>query len=248
MVALAATHGSLSDVLVNGNVVSQYFNSFGINPTRDKAEVSAFKSVFKSYVAGMIDSVATLNGFYDPNIDATLYTYLTQVTAYNNQWLYAPAGAAGSSAQNNIAYSITGSSTKYEVKSATNAANSITAEVQLSQTGGGFDRCVILSPYATQSAGGNSASYDSGVTSTANGGVLVVHVFSDSASLVVNLQDSADNSTFANVTGYTISPVNATIAAYRYPAAGTTPTGTIRRYTRISWTGTGTFLAAFSRK
>lgn len=248
MVALSPTHGSLADVLVNGNVVSQYFNDFGINPTRDKAEVSAFKSVFKSYVAGMIDSVASISGFYDPNIDTDLYTYLTQVTAYNNQWFYAPAGAQGSTTQNNTAFSITGATTKYEVKSATNSANSITAEVQLSQTGGGLDRGVILSPWITQVAGGNSASYDSGVVSTTNGGVLVVHAFSDVASLVINLQDSADNSTFANVTGYTLSPTNATIAAYRYPAAGVAPTGTIRRYTRITWTGTGTFLAMFSRK
>lgn len=248
MVALSATHGSVADVLVNGNVVSQYFDNFAMAATRDKAETSGFKQLFKSYVAGLIDNVATFSGFYDPNIDLDLYTYLTQLTNYNNQWIYAPQGAQGSSAFGLNAYSVTGSSVKYEVKSAINSANAVSAEVQMSQSGGGLDRGPIYHPWMTEAAGGNTASIDSGVTSTANGGVLIVHTFSDTASLVVTLQDSADNSTFANVTGYTLSPTNATIAAYRFPAAGVTPTGTVRRYTRMTWTGTGTFLAMFSRK
>jgi hypothetical protein len=249
--ALAATHGSNTDVFVNGNVVSQYFNDMTLTQTRDKAETSAFKSLFKSYVAGLIDAVATLTGMFDSSSaiaeDNLLYGYLTALVALDNSWFYAPNGAQGSTAQNQVAYAVFGLSTKYEIKSAMNSANTISAEVQLDNIGGGVERGVILSPWATQGAGGNSASFDSGTVSTANGGVLVVHAFSDTASLVVNLQDSADNSTFANVTGYNISPTNATAAAYRYPAAGTAPTGTIRRYTRVTWTGTGTFLALFAR-
>lgn len=252
MAALAASHGSNADVLVNGNIVSQYFNDFALANARDKAETSAFKSLFKSYVAGLIDTTATLTGFSDNSNPAAegplLYSYLTALTSVDNNWLYSPLGAQGSAAFGNTAYAITGISTKYEVKSALTAANAITAEIQMDQGGGGLDRGQIYVPWSTQGAGGNSTSIDSGVVSTANGGVLWVHTFSDTASLVVNLQDSADNSTFANVTGYTLSPTNATIAAYRYPAAGTTPTGTVRRYTRITWTGTGTFLAMFSRK
>lgn len=251
MVALTASHGSITDVLVNGNIVSQYFNDWTQTATRDKAETSAFKSLFKSYVAGLIDNVVTLSGFFDSSStiseDNLLYNYLTALTAVDNSWFYAPVGAQGSSAQNTVAYAVFGISTKYEVKSALNAANTVTAEIQTDNQGGGMERGNILSPWATQGAGGNSASFDSGVTSTAVGGVFIVQAFSDTASLVVNLQDSADNSTFANVSTYNISPVNATAAAYRFPAAGVTLTGTIRRYTRVTWTGTGTFLAMFAR-
>lgn len=248
MTALMPTHGSVADAFVNGNVVSQYFTDWTQGGTRDKAEVSAFKSVFKAYVAGMIDATVALTGWYDPNIDTELYNWFVATTNVDNNWFWAPAGAQGAGAAGNIGYSITGFSTKYEVKSDIKSANSITAEIQLDQDGGGLDRGNVLSPWVTQSAGGTSSSVDSGVVSTANGGVLVVQAFSDTASLVVNLQDSADNTTFANVTGYTLSPANATAAAYRFPAAGVTPTGTIRRYTRVTWTGTGTFLAFFSRK
>lgn len=248
MTALQPTHGSQADVFVNGNVVSQYFTEFTLGSTRDKAEVSAFKSVFKAYVAGMADATASFNGWFDPNIDVELYTYLTQITASGNMWMYAAQGAQGSGSFGNVAYSVAGSSTKYEMKSATNAANSVSAEVQVSASGGAIDRGNVYHGWATEAASGNTSSIDFGSASSAKGGVFVVHAFNDTAALALNLQDSADNSTFANVTGYAISPANTTTAAYRYPAAGTAPTGTVRRYTRITWTGTGSFFAMFARK
>lgn len=249
MTALAASHGSNADVIVNGNVVSQYFNDATVTHGRDKAETSAFKQQFKSYVGGLIDSTATLTGLFDPNIDLDLYTYLTQMTPANaNMWAYAPQGFQGSTGFGDVITSFTGVSTKYEVKSALTTANTISAEVQMSQNSGGVDRGYVYHPWQTEVGSGNTSSLNYGSTSTTNGGVLIVHAFSDVASLVVNLQDSADNATWANVTGYTLSPTNSTIAAYRYPAAGVTPTGTVRQYTRMTWTGTGTFLAMFSRK
>lgn len=251
MTALLASHGSNTDVLVNGLVVSQYFNQADPSLTRDKAETSAFKQLFKSYVAGLADGVVAIAGMYDASNttaeDPLLYGFLTQVTTNDNYWIHAPLGATGAGAFGNPAKSIAGIATKYEIKSALNSANMIAAEVQLDNTGGGLDNGLILSPWVTQGSGGTGSSVNNGAATT-NGGVLIVHAFSDTASLVVNLQDSADNSSFANVTGFTISPTNATAAAYRFPAAGVTPSGTIRQYTRVTWTGTGTFLALFSRK
>lgn len=251
MVALNAAHAYNTDVLANGLVLSQYFNDFSPSLTRDKAEATAFKQLFKSYVAGLVDGVVAIAGLYDSSNataeDPILYGFLTQVTSTDNNWIHAPLGAQGAGAFGNPANSITGIATKYDVKSALNSANMIAAEVQMDNTGGGFDKGLLLSPWVTQGSAGTGSSINNGAAST-NGGVLIVHAFSDTASLVVNLQDSADNVTFANVSGFTISPVNATAAAYRYPAAGTAPSGTIRQYTRVTWTGTGTFLALFSRK
>jgi hypothetical protein len=251
--ALIPTHGSNADCFVNGNVVTQYFNSAVLGANRDKAEVSAFKGLYKSYVAGMIDATVTFGGMADPNIGGLLYPYLTSVTSggNNNLWMWAPTGAGtagqGAAAFGNFAWSVTGSETKYEEKGGINEAYTLTAEVQLNQDGGGIDRGQIYVPYATQGAGGNTSSINYGSTNSTNGGVLVVHTFSDTASLVVTLQDSADNATWANVTGYTLSPTNSTIGGYRYPAYGVTPAQTIRQYTRVLWTGTGTFVAFFSR-
>ena len=68
MTSLQPTHGSNADCFVNGNVVTQYFNSATLGATRDKAEVSAFKSLYKSYVAGMIDATVTFGGIADANV------------------------------------------------------------------------------------------------------------------------------------------------------------------------------------
>jgi hypothetical protein len=249
--ALNAVHGSNTDVLVNGLVVSQYFNDISPSLSRDKAESSAFKQLFKSYVAGLVDGTVAIAGLFDSSntsaSDSLLYGFLVQATSTDNNWIHAPLGAAGAGAFGNPINSITGISTKYEIKSALTTANLITAEVQLDNTGGGFDKGLILSPWVTQGSGGTGASINNGAAST-NGGVFVVHAFSDAASLVVTLQDSADNATFANVTGFVITTTNSVAAAYRFPAAGVSPSGTIRQYTRITWTGSGTFLALLSRK
>jgi hypothetical protein len=254
--ALQATHGSGSDCFVNGNVVTQYFNSASLGATRDKAESSAFKSPFKSYVAGMSDVAVEFGGMYDPVIDGMVYQQLTNITSgvNTNLWLWVPEGAGstvagntqGAAAFGNPGWSVTGQTVKYTPKGGINEANTITASVQLSQDGGGIDRGVIYVPWQSNAAG-SSSSINYGSTNSTNGGALVVHCFSDVASLVVNLQDSADNATWANVTGYTLSPTNATIGGYRYPAYGVTPSQTIRQYTRVTWTGSGTFVAFFSR-
>lgn len=252
MTALLPSHGVNTDVLVNGLVVSQYFNDFSPSLSRDKADVSAFKQLFKSYVAGEADGTVAIAGMYDSSNttaeDPLLYGYLSAATAVDSNWFYAPLGAQGAGAFGNPGKSITGLTTKYEIKSATSSANVVSAEVQMDATGGGLDSGLILSPWVTQVGSGNGSSTNYGATSSTNGCVLVVHAFSDVASLVVNLQDSADNATWANVTGVTVSPTNSVAGAYRYPAAGTAPSGTVRQYTRVTWTGTGTFLALFSRK
>lgn len=248
MTLLLASHGSNTDVLVDGQVVSQYFNEFSPSFGRDKAEVSAFKQLFKSYVMGLADGTVALAGMYDPNIDNQLQGYLQQLGNADHTWIQAPLGAQGASAFGNPAKSFTGALDKYEPKSALTTANLITASIQLDQNGGGVDNALILSPWVTQGSGGTGSSINNTAGATSNGGVLLVQASNDTASLVVNLQDSADGTTFANVSGYTLSPVNTTAAAYRFPAAGTAPSGTIRQYTRITWTGTGTFLALFSRK
>jgi hypothetical protein len=249
MTALNPTHGSVADVLVNGYVVSQYLNDMAWAGARDKAETTAFKSTNKAYVGGVMDSTAAFSGMFDGSNTSAIDSLLQPALSAGDQfWFYAAGGCQGAAAFGNVGLSIGGFCDKYEIKSAIADANRITANVQTDGNGGGTDRGFVYAPYATQAAPGNTASLDFGSVSTTNGGVLVVHTANDTASLVVSLFDSADNSTFAAVSGYTVSPANATTAAYRYPAVGVTPTGTVRRYTRINWTGTGTFMAFFSRK
>jgi hypothetical protein len=87
----------------------------------------------------------------------------------------------------------------------------------------------------TDVAATNGASLDSGVVSTTFGAQAYLHVFAvTGTSVTVTLQDSADNSTFANITG------GAFIAATTAGAQRLALTGTVRRYVRAITTGTFT--------
>lgn len=94
----------------------------------------------------------------------------------------------------------------------------------------------------TFASAGSGASIDDvdpvyGVTSTALGAAGYLHVISvGSGSAVVAIQDSADNSSFANVTGLAFTGASGATSQ----RLATTSTATVRRYLRVNVTGTFT--------
>lgn len=141
MTALAASHGSVADFYIGTSgspgtpvQISQYLNdvTFGIN--RDKAETSAFKAMFKSYVAGLCDLTIPLAGTADTNISGQLYNLLIMVGAGNAiEYQYAPVGLGTTGTP---LYTGFGFLTKYEEKTAINSAWTFTAEFQSSSITG----------------------------------------------------------------------------------------------------------------
>lgn len=139
MTALSASHGSRADFYIGTSgspgtavSISQYLTDATQTMTRDKAETSAFKQLFKSYVAGLIDLVIPLSGTADVNLDGQLYGLLTMTGAGNAiQYQYAPlgVGTTGSALWTGFGFL-----SKYEQKSAINAAYTFTAEFQASGT------------------------------------------------------------------------------------------------------------------
>lgn len=101
----------------------------------------------------------------------------------------------------------------------------------------------------TDSAATNGASIDYGSVSTAFGLSAYLNVFAvTGTSVTVTLQDSADNSAFANITGATFTAVSGGSSGSEriVTAAG----GTIRRYVRAVTTGTfsnAQFAVSFKR-
>jgi hypothetical protein len=113
---------------------------------------------------------------------------------------------------------------------------------------GESDEGQIQQPLGAISAGPvNSTSIDSGGVSTANGMVAYLQVplltLGSATNLAVKMQDSADNSTFADIAGgaFTViaSSITTTPAAQRLVISGT-----IRRYTRAVMTFTGSSAGA----
>lgn len=89
----------------------------------------------------------------------------------------------------------------------------------------------------TDTAAGNGTSYDTGVVSTAFGWAMYLHVFAfTGTSVTVKVQDSADNSAWADITGATF--VAATAVGSQRVSAGPTSTATVRRYLRVVSSGT----------
>lgn len=139
MTALSASHGSRADFLIGTSgapgtavAISQYLTDATQTMTRDKAETSAFKQIFKSYVAGLIDLVIPLSGTADVNLDGQLYGLLIMTGAGSAiQYQYAPlgVGTTGSALWTGFGFL-----SKYEQKSAINAAYTFTAEFQASGT------------------------------------------------------------------------------------------------------------------
>lgn len=140
MTALAATHGSVADFELGtsgspgtGVVVSQYMDDVTFAMARDKAETSAFKQLFKSYVAGLIDLTIAFNGIADQNIDGQLYNLLIMAGAGNAiQYIYYPEGISPGSGT--AFWTGLGFVDKLELKSAINSAYVFSANFQASGT------------------------------------------------------------------------------------------------------------------
>lgn len=88
----------------------------------------------------------------------------------------------------------------------------------------------------TQGAAGNGTGIDFGATSTLFGWAAYLHVIAfTGTSVTVSVQDSADNATFANLTGGSFVAATA-VGTQRLESA--TRTATVRRYVRFSTAGT----------
>jgi hypothetical protein len=102
----------------------------------------------------------------------------------------------------------------------------------------------------TDTTATNGASVDFGAVSSLFGATGWLHVFSvTGTSVTVTIQDSADNISFANVTGLAFSAV-APGGAPQYQRLQTATGATIRRYVRAITTGTfsnAVFACAFTR-
>jgi hypothetical protein len=89
----------------------------------------------------------------------------------------------------------------------------------------------------TDTAAGNGTSYDTGVVSTAFGWAMYLHVFAfTGTSVTVKVQDSANDSVWADITGATFLAASA-VGSQRV-SAGPTSTATVRRYLRVVSSGT----------
>lgn len=223
-------HGKDTKVYISGYDLTTYFNSFTTTATADLADTSTFGNVYKSFVAGLLDAKMTFEGFFDPTAGA-IEPVLTAKLAQDAYLVQLPAGDV-QGARGRAMYGV---ETTLDIGTSIDGAATISAEAS-SKTGA--EPVTVNCIKGAKSSSGNDASgVNSGyVGGTAFGWSAYLQVFAvsgSSATLDVVLQDSADNSTFLDVSGGNFTQV---LQAGVPTAQRISGTGTLRQYTRFKWT------------
>lgn len=238
-------HGSKAVVYLNGTNVSSFLRSVSVARSVDTAETTVLGLTAKTYIPGLTDGTISAEGFFDgaaAAIDAVISTAIGD--APDSNWLVLPAGDG----LGNKAYGAAAIDTSYEISEPVDDVGTITIEAQAN---GGKDPLQVYHPHGAETTTGNDTSID-GTAQTTNGGVAYLEVTaasgSSSPTLIVKVQDSADNSAFADILTFT------TVAQASAPTSlRAAITGTVRRYTRTTRTIAGTtpsfsYIAAFGRR
>ena len=235
---MTQVHGSRTDVMGNGYLLTPFFNNASFGAQRDSAENTVFKMTSKSHAPGLGDSSMSFGGFWSGDVDEADQILQAALGAGDGVFSYCPSTF---DVVGNPAYSLVAVETGYDITNPIGGMAGVSAAVAAGSAGSGIERGVVSHLFQNEVAAGNGPVVDSGVVGgTLNGGSLVIHAVAANA-LNVFLQDSADGVTFADLAGSLV--VAAGRSSLRLGIAGT-----IRRYTRIRWTGTGQFLAVTNRK
>lgn len=236
---MAVAHGKQTRIYLNGYNLTGFFRKSSSELMRETAETTVFGLDDKTYLPGVKDATASLEGLFDGAVDGVEEVLLAALAADPTILNILPQGDA----LGNVAHGLTTLETKYALDASKDDVVSLNTELQ---SNAGRDRLLVQHALGSEVATGQSASIDNAVQTT-NGGVgyLQVPDIAGITNLSVLIQDSADNSAFATI--LTFAGVTADRGRQRIEIAGT-----VRRYTRTSWVFTGAgssqFWAGFGRR
>lgn len=236
-------HGRNTVVLVNEWNLSPYLNSASVNPVGETADTTTFGATWKTAIAGHLSMTASFAGFHDVD-----QTELDDMLGANDQVLTFCPGAG--SAIGDHAWMLPVIETSLATSSPLGGAVAIAWDVLASSTSALGE---MLHPLGEDTNNTTGASRDGGAATT-TGWMAHLHVTGpvDGGSWVIKLQDSADNSSWADVTGASFT---AATAATSERLVSSSATATLRRYVRYVATRTGgsaghgiTFALAVARR
>lgn len=237
---MPSAHGRKTRVYLNGYDLTGFYRKAESELTREVAESTVFGLDDKTYLPGLRDATASLEGLYDGQIDGIAEVLHAALSADPTILVLCPQGDA----LGNVAHGLSTLATKYSLDASKDDIVTLANEVQ---SAAGRDRLLVQHALGSEVASGQSASIDNTVVSTLNGGVGYLHVpdIAGITNLAVLIEDSADNSAFATI--LTFAGVTADRGRARIEI-----TGTVRRYTRCRWVFTGAgssqFWAGFGRR
>ncbi len=212
---------------------SQFFNDAGLDLSVDTGETTTFQPgaspAWKSFIEGVAHSKVTAKGFYDATNDAAM---MADIRNGGSVLTYGPQGmvAVGDPARLVLVHE-----TSIAESSPIGGAVLMTAAYQGDAAVGlGW----ALHPVSTDTGTTTGATRDD-AAATATGWIAHLHITAvtgSPTSWTVKLQDSADGTTWADVTGGSFTATNVPAAQRLASAAATTA---LRRYVRYVSTVVG---------
>ena len=226
-------HGRLTEILhgtaTTAQDVSAFFYSAQFNTFQNTAEVSTFKSTYKSYLAGLAFSQFFGYGYYDPTLTAVRLSLQAAPGILN----YAPAGA---STIGDLVRLQMFNAVNYKESSGMNKAVAFTWQADSTAPAGtsagmvGYG--VTLHPLASENVGTITPSGDGVMTSAAGTGLIChLHVTAMTGGDTHNfkLQDATTiGGAYSDIAGGAFTAVTA-VGAQRLVI-----TGTVRQFVRVN--------------
>ena len=237
-------HGKNTTVLSGDFDLTTYLNSASASYSVDVPETTTFGSADRSYIVGHNEGTISFEGLFDGTTESADEIF---AAALGNTTDRVVTVSTDSTAIGGRTILASASSTSYEISSPLTDVVSVSAEAIAN---GGLDSGLWLVCQTAVSATTNTASVDNAASST-NGGVAHLHVTANArtATTVIAVQHSADNSTWADLVVFGTVALSGLDSERVEVASGTTVNRYLRTRTTIA-TGTGaiTRSVAFSRR
>src|SRR3990172_925608 len=195
---MAFLHGSKAKIYLNGYNMSPYLRNVQAPFTVDTAETSTFGNLFKTYVPGLKDGSISCDGIYDGAAGAVdeIFTAALDSTA-NDIFTVCIQGDIIAGA----AFGFSSTTTNYQVTSGIGDVSQVTIQGQNNM---GLERGKIIHilEQETVDYAGTTEGVDFTDATTTTGWTAYLQIIQAAAAMTaVTIQDSANNSTWANLTG-----------------------------------------------
>jgi hypothetical protein len=230
--------GGLGDnFYVDGNNVSGDIGSIeNISSPQKLLDVTGIDKSAYERIGGLRDGEMKWTTFFNAATGKVL-SVLKTLPRTNRIATYCRGTTLGNPAASLLALQL-----NYDGKRANDGAYTFTCEAQAN--GYGADWGVQLTPgMRTDTAATNGTSVDQTTVSTAFGWQAYLHLNAFTGTdVTIKIQDSADNSTFADLASGAFTPITTTTPQAQRLAVG--GTAVVRRYVRVSTVTTGGFTSA----
>ena len=237
-------HGKITTVLTDDFDLSNFLNNATVSQSVDTPETTTFGSSDRSYIVGHNEGTISFEGFFDGTTDSADSIFHAALGNTTDKVVTVSTDSTSIGGRAVLAAS---ASTSYEISSPLTDVVSVSAEAIAD---GGLDSGVWLVCQTAVSTTTTTTGVDN-AASSANGGVAHLHVTTNArtATTVIAVQHSADNSTWADLAVFGTVALSGLDSERYEVASGTTVNRYLRTRTTIA-TGTGaiTRSVAFSRR